>query len=86
MPGRLESLFRADEETYDMAPRKRISFHDRIGVALKDLDEKIEVSDKDILGEAARLYKYLYEETVREMETETDGDAETEDVTEIPLD
>jgi hypothetical protein len=53
---------------------------------LKDLDEKIEVSDKDILGEAARLYKYLYEETVREMGTEPDGDAETEDVTEISLD
>jgi hypothetical protein len=86
MPGKPESLFRPDEETYNMAPRKRISFHNRVRAALKDLDEKIEVSDKDILGEAARLYKYLYEETVREMGTEPDGDAETEDVTEISLD
>ncbi len=69
-----------------MAPRKRVSFRDRVSAAVKDLDEKIEVSEKDILRESSKLYRYLYEETFRETGTEPDGDAGTEDVTEISLD
>ena len=69
-----------------MAPRKRISFVDRVSAAVKDLNEKIEVSEKDILQESSKLYRYLYEETVRETGTESHGDAGTEDVTEISLD
>ncbi|MBN2322380.1 MAG: hypothetical protein JXQ30_01500 [Spirochaetes bacterium] len=69
-----------------MTPKKKVSFHDRIEPAIKDLNERVEITEKDIQQEAARLYKYLYEETAREMGTGPGGDAGTDDVTEIPLD
>ena len=67
-----------------MAPRKKITFHERIQTVLKDLNEKIEVSEKDILGESAKLYRFLYDEALRETGAEGKTEDESEDMTDIP--
>jgi len=63
-----------------------LSFSQRFEMAIKELSEKVEIGNKDVIIEAAKLYKYLYNEVLEKRKGPKISDSGDGAVTEISLD
>jgi hypothetical protein len=69
-----------------MAKSGSVSFSKRIDGVIKELCGKQELTDKDLLREASKLYKVLYNEVLERIKSDTGSNNAGEDVKEILLD
>ncbi len=69
-----------------MTKQNKISFSQRVEIAIKELSEKVEIGNKDVKREAAKLYKYLYDEVVEKREGPKVTESGEGAITEISLD
>jgi hypothetical protein len=69
-----------------MTKQNMPSFSQKFEMAIKELSEKVEIGNKDVIREAAKLYKYLYNEALEKREGPKVSDSGDGAVTEISLD